>query len=92
MRRFQFTIRSLLWATFWAAVAAGAWSADDVSKRFFTGQPYSVLIPAFLILAAQAAAPCFAIGALCQQTFWGVVVGLPLGAFWLYYRILSAMP
>lgn len=92
MPRIQFTIRGLLWATFWLAVAFSAWMADDASKRFFTGQPYRLLVPASLILAAQVASPLIAAGALFDRIFWGLVVGLPLGAIWLFYRIMLAMP
>ena len=65
--RFQFTIRGLLWATFWLAVSAAAWRFD---KRTL---PPLLWWPAF---AAIYICPFMAVGALFQRTLIGLCAGI----------------
>jgi hypothetical protein len=83
--RFQFTIKGLLWATFWVAVAGAAWVADGLSQSLSRGESLAVLIT-----VAQVACPIIAVGVLAERTLWGFVFGLPLGAVWLLIVVLAS--
>ena len=69
MPRFQFTIRGLLWATFWVAVCGAAWTLD--LRGFDKWYP----VQQAAIIVALLLTPFMAIGAL----FGGPLVGLLVG-------------
>jgi len=71
MHRFQFTMRGLLWAMFWVAVALAAWLRPYSAHRVYEldRQAY---IRAIVIVPCL----CAAIGAVCNQHVRGILVGL----------------
>lgn len=79
--RFQFTIRGMLWATFWAGASFSAWNMDVpwVASRHYYGPTYGYgLLSEFIgigITIARLCGPFTAIGALFGRAFWGFVVG-----------------
>lgn len=68
--RFQFTIRGMLWATFWAAIGFATY-------RFMPAEIKSVnpLMPGILIFIF-AATPCFALGSLLGRSEFGLWAGV----------------
>ena len=65
--RFQFTIRGLMWATFWAAVSMGAWSIIANSDN---------TLVAFVFILPAVLAPFMSIGALFSRTVDGLLCGI----------------
>lgn len=65
--RFQFTIKGLLCATFWAAVSLGAWSI--VANSDYVLVELVFFLPAVL-------APFMSIGALFSRTVGGLLCGI----------------
>ena len=81
MPRFQFTIRGLLLATFWGAVAAVAWTFDiDAAKP--------AAWACFLLLRGWT--PVVAVGALFGQTLWGAFFGFFVGMIW--FAVAAKVP
>jgi len=81
--RFQFTIRGLLWATFWVAVCAGAWTLA-LRYMIHSEDPVglSILVAA---LAAGLFTPGLAIGAFFGKARTGfkinaLILGLAAAA------------
>ena len=68
--RFQFTIRGMLWATFWAAVSAAAWKVFG-DHDWWPGYEH-ISLPALLIGLAS---PFAAVGALFGRTRLGIGTG-----------------
>jgi hypothetical protein len=77
--RFQFTIRGMLWATFWVAVSAGSWACFT---RFLPLDGNSVWHLAVFYFAGLASAFA-AVGAIFRRTVGGIVAGIVLAAFLL---------
>ena len=85
--RFQFTIRGLLWATFWVAVSAAAWTA--LPNPSSGDGLFNLLV----VYTACIAAPSAAIGALFGQARLGFFAGAPWGAVWgifMYFLLTLA--
>lgn len=70
--RFQFTIRDILWATFWASLTALAWAGFvSMCARGQVDTRVDMLSMVFSV-----AGPCVTIGALFRRTWIGIGVGL----------------
>ena len=80
--RFQFTIRGLLWATFWAAVAC---AAIVQSGRYWDA--LSLPMPVFTSLIATFSL-CAAVGAIIGQHGKGILVGGLFVAIWGLWGLL----
>lgn len=90
MTRFQFTLRGILWATFWAAVSMGAWACFAQSLPLDGHSAWPLIASYFAGLAFA----CSAIGALFRRTVGGLVAGLVLAgiAFPIVFFILWSPP
>jgi hypothetical protein len=80
MRHFQFTIRGLLWATFWATVSFAAWAAfADMMRRarleMLERANYEGIGILFGLIGLTT--PFIAIGALFGRAKLGFAVGVP---------------
>ena len=73
--RFQFTIRGLLWATFWAAVSLAAWPLYFQYRWPMTPMWALEGLPKALSFILCVSSPFTAIGALFNQGFRGFLVG-----------------
>lgn len=73
MPRFQFTIRGLLWATFWAAVSAGAWTL--AIRHMLSSEDAVGLGILVLALFTGIFSPFVAVGALFGRPLMGFKVG-----------------
>jgi len=92
--RFQFTIRGLLWATFWVAVSGAAlcyrqfvpqWDFEIIWRVFTVGTPMLRSLIATVCL-------CAAGGALMGRQRQGLRVGgIVLGGWIVWYVIYIAM-
>lgn len=86
--RFQFTIRNLLWVTFWVAVTFAAWPVyfryfkpfGLSSDRWWIGRttevPGIVLMATYLLPIAGLISPCIAVGVLMGKPIQGIKAGL----------------
>ncbi|MCE9556129.1 MAG: hypothetical protein K8T91_22500 [Planctomycetes bacterium] len=72
MPRFQFTIRGLLWATFWSAVALLPWGLA-IQYGVQDKQPSEIMA---LAVIAGFYAPFVAVGALFGRAWLGLKVGV----------------
>ena len=87
MRYAKITIKDMLWATFWAAVAAWSWTHADpggYGMLFFT-----------TVGATMFSSPVFAIGLLLGRKHLGAIIGgliciLWVG-YWLFQEIIFAL-
>jgi hypothetical protein len=79
-RRFQYGVRSLLWAMFWLSVVGGAFTYfSSLGYDRLSPIPHLVLFGAFLIVTFLfVAAPCMAIGALFERSNLGLAIGAGL--------------
>ena len=88
--RFQFTIRNLMWATFWVAVSFGGWV-------LFTHEAFRYMAvlrtTAFCLVLFG---PCAAIGCIAGYPRAGIAVGFVLAAilvaFISWVTIVSGFP
>ena len=75
--RFQFTIRGLLWATFWAAVACAATCYPQGIGYWNPTAPDALMVSTPMITGILVlVALCAAVGALVGQQRKGILVGL----------------
>jgi hypothetical protein len=85
MPRFQFTIRVLLWATFWVAVACGSWVI--ASQQSMESDLY------WYAWRIGVVAPCIAVGTLFGKFKWGLYFGiLVIALIYLYIAITRSFP
>jgi len=73
--RFQFTIRGLLWATFWVALSCPAWVVAMRNLFFISSLTPPPSAFDYFSLFVAFAAPLVAVGALFNRTMLGLIVG-----------------
>jgi hypothetical protein len=81
--RFQFTIRNLLWATFWVAVGLTAWKVYSSSRPWVDS--------AVIAIAARLIAftcPFVAVGALFGRARLGFAIGAPTAVIVFVIRMI----
>lgn len=95
MHRFQFTIRDMLWATFWAALTIAAWMhVGGQWENVFLGRvDIAHHILALCMVAFSIAGSFVTIAAMFRRTWIGVALGgaAVLGAF-LFFLIQFLLP
>jgi hypothetical protein len=79
-QRFQYSVRSLLWAMFWVSIIGSAFTYfSSLTYDRLSPFPHLILFGAFLVLTFLfVAAPCLAIGALFERTKLGLAIGAGL--------------
>ena len=82
--RLQFTIRGLLWATFWVAVSAACFCYAKYHEG--PASPFAVILLSSLFFMS----PCLAVGFLCGRPFAGFIAGLAAIALAVVMMSLTA--
>ena len=70
-RRHQFTVRRVLWATFWAASTCAAWKIGVETNGSDLAQPIQVGLRVFMFVG-----PCITAGELFGSAVLGAAIGL----------------
>ncbi|MCE9545485.1 MAG: hypothetical protein K8T25_08200 [Planctomycetia bacterium] len=83
--RFQYTLRGMLWATFWVAVCATAWTVIETSA--FNKWPWELQFLPTLILAVS---PILAIVAIFGRTRLAVFVMAAVHSAFILFMVATA--
>ena len=92
-QRFQYGVRTLLWAMFWLSIAAGAFSyLGRLRYAHLSPIPHFILFGVFLVLTFLfVVTPCMALGALYDRTKLGLAIGAGLAIFFVSAMFFAAV-